>query len=399
MSGAQPDGFSRRLVVVTTAATHPPRRGGQIRTAGLLGHLARHWQVASYSLTIQRTDLPWPRREHRVTGRWVDHRTLDPLFLAWVGLCGRLGYPPAFTDRVMSLLPHRALRRALAQADAVWVVQPYPYGWVRRHTPAGTPVLLDAQNIEIELVPKGKGRWRRRVAEEVERCEREAFRGAAMVFATSPAEETVAGATGAADVVLIPNGVDIDRLAPPSVAQRAAARRDLGLPTTGSIAIFAGSLHPPNREAVEILEAHAERYTAGGVTLLIVGRCSIGRPAVAGVIHAGEVVDVLPYFHAADIAVCPLISGSGTSLKSVEYLAAGLPLVSTAVGVRGLDLAEGDAVVCAVDDMPDEVGALARDADRRHRLAAAGRKTAEARFAWKTLGERASDALDRLIDR
>ena len=353
--------------------------------------------MASYSLTIQRTDLPWPRREYPVTARWVDHRTLDPLFLAWVGMCGRIGHPPAYTERVMALLPHRALRRDLERADAVWVVQPYPFGWVRRHTPAGVPVLLDAQNIEVDLVADATGWWRRRIAAEVARCEREAFGSAAMVFATSPDEAEVTTSMGASDVVVIPNGVDVERLTPATTMQRAEARRALGLPLGGAVVLFTGSNHPPNREAVEILERHAPRYAAAGVTVAIVGRCGIGRPHVPGIVHTGEVPDVLPFFRAADIAVCPLVSGSGTSLKSVEYLAAGLPLVSTAVGVRGLGLGAGDAVVCGPEDMPGEVAALVGDEARRRALAAAGRRVAESRFGWAALGERVSVALDRLV--
>ncbi len=41
---------------------------------------------------------------------------------------------------------------------------------------------------------------------------------------------------------------------------------------------------------------------------------------------------------AASVAVNPMVSGSGTNLKIVEYLAAGVPVVSTPFGMRGLDL-------------------------------------------------------------
>jgi glycosyltransferase involved in cell wall biosynthesis len=115
------------------------------------------------------------------------------------------------------------------------------------------------------------------------------------------------------------------------------------------------------------------------------------------VIHAGEVRDVLPYLHAADLALCPLRTGSGTSLKTIEYLAAGLPLVTTAFGVRGLDVVPGvEAEVCDLQDMPARSGALAADPARRALLARGARLAAE-RFSWQEIGAEATRALDEVV--
>src|SRR5439155_438951 len=79
-------------------------------------------------------------------------------------------------------------------------------------------------------------------------------------------------------------------------------------------------------------------YARAGVRVVVVGRCGLGRTPVDNVLIVGEVPDVADYLRASDLALCPLVSGSGTSLKTIEYLAAGLPLVSTEVGVRYLGL-------------------------------------------------------------
>jgi len=39
-----------------------------------------------------------------------------------------------------------------------------------------------------------------------------------------------------------------------------------------------------------------------------------------------------------DLAINPMQSGSGTNLKMLDYMAAGVPLLSTPFGARGLDL-------------------------------------------------------------
>jgi glycosyltransferase involved in cell wall biosynthesis len=115
---------------------------------------------------------------------------------------------------------------------------------------------------------------------------------------------------------------------------------------------------------------------------------------------AGEVPSVAPWLRAADIALCPLLEGSGTSLKTVEYLAAGLALVSTPVGVRGLEVRDGEqALVVGVEDFPAAVARLAGDAELRARLGAAARRHAEALFSWRAIGAAAAAALEDLARR
>ena len=50
---------------------------------------------------------------------------------------------------------------------------------------------------------------------------------------------------------------------------------------------------------------------------------------------------------AADVALNPVLHGSGTNLKVIEYLASGVPVVSTAFGVRGLDVGNGRHLLVA----------------------------------------------------
>ncbi len=61
-----------------------------------------------------------------------------------------------------------------------------------------------------------------------------------------------------------------------------------------------------------------------------------------GVIDEKRLYSVL---RAADIALNPVEIGSGTNLKLVQYMAAGLAVISTETGVRGI---ERGSEVCAV---------------------------------------------------
>jgi glycosyltransferase involved in cell wall biosynthesis len=80
-----------------------------------------------------------------------------------------------------------------------------------------------------------------------------------------------------------------------------------------------------------------------------------------------------------------MLSGSGTNLKILEYLASGVPVVTTPVGAEGLPLADGEtALVSAPDDAAAETVRALREADLRERLSENGRDLAVSEFSWGT---------------
>ena len=52
----------------------------------------------------------------------------------------------------------------------------------------------------------------------------------------------------------------------------------------------------------------------------------------------GYVEDLNDIFSKTTIALAPLFEGSGTRLKILDYLSAGIPTISTNLGVEGLKL-------------------------------------------------------------
>jgi hypothetical protein len=84
-------------------------------------------------------------------------------------------------------------------------------------------------------------------------------------------------------------------------------------------------------------------------------------------------------YDSVDIAVNPVRCGAGLKIKSVEALGAGLPLVTTSEGARGLERAAGRAFLVA-DEAESFALALNRvlaDAVERERLAREGHAFAE----------------------
>ena len=390
-----------RLTVLTPYAVAPPRHGPQIRVAGVLGNLDPRWQITHFSQSIQRSDLPWPRRRIAAGPRWVETRILDPASIVWlVGLSKLAHYPAVYADRLLALAPRREVRAALSTADAVLVSPHYQFPWVRRHTPPEVPVVVDCHSIDAEVWPARRSRLSKRLAAEIRVGELQAWREADCVFATCETEADRIRSVGAREVVVVPNAADVDRIRPVGdAAERRGERAALGLPEQAGLAVFVGSAGYANVEAADILERQAPALMRAGVETIVVGRVGIGRDPVPGCRWIGEVENVAPWLRAADLALCPLAQGSGTSLKVVEYLAAGLPLVTTPVGARGLELQDGrDALIVAPERFPDAVMRLGEDVALRARLGAAARAHAVAHFSWSAAGAQATAALDRLVE-
>jgi polysaccharide biosynthesis protein PslH len=102
----------------------------------------------------------------------------------------------------------------------------------------------------------------------------------------------------------------------------------------------------------------------------------------------GEVPSVLPYLHRATLTVLPLRSGGGTRLKVLEAMASGTPVLSTAIGVEGLDLRH--QVEAWIGDRPRDLAegvlALLADPSRAAAMALTARRRVERDYAWSAIG-------------
>ena len=100
----------------------------------------------------------------------------------------------------------------------------------------------------------------------------------------------------------------------------------------------------------------------------------------------GPVDDAIRELARAQVAVVPVLAGSGTRLKILEAWAAGLPVVSTTLGAEGLGARDGESLLLA-DGGPafaEAVSRLLASMDLRHRVGAAGRLLLEKEFTWET---------------
>jgi GT2 family glycosyltransferase len=198
-------------------------------------------------------------------------------------------------------------------------------------------------------------------------------------------------------LLVAPNGTFTSRLRPATDAEQTAAKRELGF-ESGAIALFIGSNFPPNVEAAEfIVERLAPMIP--GATFVICGDVGDALQAPGSNVRVtGRIDDVEKgrYLAAADFAINPMFSGSGTNIKMFDFMAAGIPTIATPTGARGITHAGEDAFL--VRDPADFAAGLRRflsDPLAARSLGVAGRRTVEQLYSW----ERISAAVGKLLCR
>ena len=113
----------------------------------------------------------------------------------------------------------------------------------------------------------------------------------------------------------------------------------------------------------------------------------------------GAVPDMRPYFSQASVFVSPMRAGSGMQTKNLEAMAMQLPVVTTPVGMEGLDAVPDRDLILA--ETPQEYAAhvirLLRDEQERSRLGLNGRKLMEQQYSWEKIGQRLDVIYDQLV--
>jgi glycosyltransferase involved in cell wall biosynthesis len=386
----------KRLLFLLPSVPDPPDSGARMRNLALLRLAGQHCEVDALAFGIadeqQRLAalarralvVPLPGRSTVERARQLAQRA------------------PDIVRRFESTDMERALRCMLKSGgyDAVQAEGIEMAAYLRYVPPEMR--IYDAHNAEFLLQRRASetgdsliGRlysrlqWRR-----LERFEGAVVRGSRLTLAVSEhdANQLLALSVGEGRVHVVPNAIQVA-----GYAFRQPADDD------APNLLFVGKLdYRPNADAVRWLLQHVlpglfEAIPA--VRLFIVGANPPGWLVKAGQVDpriavTGYVVDERPYLERCSVLALPVQMAGGSRLKALVAMASGLPIVSTRLGMEGIEAEPGQHFLLA--DEPTQWVAtleqLLHDSDRRRELATRAHELVKERYDWSSIGPKLNAA-------
>ena len=403
-----------RILALIPYVPNPPHGGGEQRLHNVLAALCDAGEVTVVGLARAGDVVEaWPLADRFATPPSIVRRDAD-------------GDPDDQTDPLKRLFPpppsrwprraradcHRALWEALGRLDLdrfdvvhVESLGMVPYGVALKAKAPRLRLQLDLDNIDAVYawgafragrVPwlSRQAYWQFRNVAGLFRFTRRWLGAFDAVWVCSEADRRWALRwTGQGVVHVVPNGMDCAKFAgvvPHADGPRLTmAGTMMEGPNSDGAVWFADRVLPAVRRAVLDAEFWCVGREPCPEVAALAGRC-------AGVTVTGSVAEVGPYLAGSAVAVAPIRFGTGTRLKILEAMAAGLPVVSTRVGAAGLDFAAGRDLVLA--DRPAEFAAacvrLLLDGGARAAIGAAGRAAVQ-KYDWAAIHARIGELTRR----
>jgi len=403
-----------RILFITPQAPYPPRQGATMRNYYFIRGLARNHAVDLLTFLAPgdqiADDSPLKTLCTRIAAVEQPMRTaLQRVHSTLTTLTPDMGL------RLESEAMHRLARQWLAethydvvQIEGIELAQYARPLLERRRDPERPALVFDDHNCEYLLQKRNAftdlrhpQRWPAAAYSLVQwrklrRYEAAIVRSADAVVAVSEADRRALLDLGApTPIVVAPNGIDLEAYRPPETV---SPLRTI---------VFTGKMdYRPNIDAVLWFSQNVLPRVlakAPDVRFQIVGmnphprlNALRGHPAIE---ITGAVPDTRPYIHQAGAYVIPMRVGGGTRFKALEALACAAPVVSTTLGVEGVDVRDGQELLIA--DEPEAFAAavlrLLEDAQKggalRRRLGAQGRRFVEQHYGWEQILPKLEEAL------
>ena len=396
------ESMKTKVAIIDMQPIDPPVGGGRLRLLGLYHALGENiearyigtydWPGEKYrqhnlTPTLEEIDIPLSNAHHvaaKQLARDAGGKTV--IDLAFSRLCH---LSPEYLAKAVE---------AVNWADVVIFSHPWAFPLMENHLKPTQLIVYDSQNVEgflrAQLLDKNNP-IERELLREVVHAEFCVGQRAQLILACSQEDIDLFSRIYEWPVTkmkVVPNGVMASKITRPTKEEKTSAKQTVHLSQNRIAAIFIGSDYQPNVEAAAfIVEKLANSLPeidfviAGGV-----GACVTG-DLPENVVITGFIDDEqkLTWLQAVDFAVNPMFSGSGTNIKMFDFMAAGLPVITTHTGARGIVLGGRKAMLVIEADTESFIRAIREITEPvlRANIGDEARLCVEEGYAWEQISK------------
>ena len=380
------------LHIIPLRNLDPPKNGGQLRNFHLMKELTRHFKVdllsyqekLNFSSENLRTFSPIPRGKNffdllpTSVSKSLEYRFLRR---SQTGPANQVVLD--FAPQLIELLKSNSYDYIIFEHLSSMLLSPI----VKRYAP-NAKLILDAHNIDYKLEKNPE------IRHKIKKMESSLIRHVDYFFACS--NDDVDELQDMNDIRLkgfnIPNGVD-------------SKSKTYSAPKTGleQKILFCGSLnYYPNKEGLLWFYKNCWSIITDAlpeIRLEIIGRGDLSDYEElkndSNIDLIGEVDEVNEYYHRNSIAIVPLLSGSGTRLKILEAMSFGNPVISTTIGIEGIEVENGKSAIIADEaaDFAQAIINLCQAPDQIESLRAKAYQLIQEKYDWQVIGEKIKNHL------
>lgn len=393
-----------RILMISTTFPYPPTLGGtQIRTFYLLKHLAQRHEI---TLVTQRS-AEVTDEEVNVLSTHVDKLVCFPRPTAadlQPGVRGKIsrfahflstGTPPSTTylhtpamqqwiddwvegghcdaitceHSVNEVFVRPSYRQRVQKV--VVDIHSSLYGTLVNQLETGTAEKLLRDRLNLPLLRRYERRYAQKFTD--------------LVITTEEDRQFFAPIAGHTPLHVVPNGVDLVQFPYRSADPGGHSLIFVGamdyIANVDTAKYLAQAILPPLRQR----NPDATLYLVGNKPTLEVQ--ALGN--LPGVVVTGRVPSVAEYLHRATVCVVPMRIGFGIKNKTLEAMAAGVPVVASDRGLEGLTVDQPQRALRAntVDEYVGAIAQLFDQPDLRTTLSQRGRELIEDTFTWERAGQ------------
>lgn len=384
----------KNITVTSTFPIYPPRGGGQVRIYNLYKNVAKQFNVDIISFTNygenffkdeiapNMTEIRIPKSKLHQEKEWEIER--------------KIGLP--VTDVVMPKLSiyteeyTRYLKGSIEKSEIVILSHPYLMNEVKKYL-NDKPLIYEAQDVEYilkkNILPDNETssellQWVYDIEKKC--CEKSSF---IMACSEEDKNKLIELYNQPEDkIIIIPNGVDTSKTDFIDIQQRKKIKKELGIDKE-KIVLFMGSWHAPNLQACEYIFKFAEetpdiKYLIMGSQCMAFERKKL--PENVGLLGILDDETKERVLSCVDVAINPMTSGSGTNLKMLDYMAAGIPVITTEFGSRGIKNKDY-FIVSDIETMTDAIREVFFNYNKMDEKVNMARRYVEETYDWNKISD------------
>uniref|UniRef100_A0A7C4XG31 TIGR03087 family PEP-CTERM/XrtA system glycosyltransferase n=1 Tax=candidate division WOR-3 bacterium TaxID=2052148 RepID=A0A7C4XG31_UNCW3 len=376
-----------KILLLTSRFPFPPIGGDKLRFFNILKYLGKNHETSILCFTDRKV-MPDMVSHYKSYFNEIDVVYLPKVFSYVNCIFGLLKGQPLQISYYKSKKMERLVKEKLSQNkfDMVFVHLIRMAEYVKNYPIYKILDMTDAQSLNyIRAMAYTTGKWsiiHRFEKDLVRNYEQHIWRYFNKTYVVSPVDrEYLKTLNKDINVEVLANGVDIEkyqfRLNNHRNSQICFIGNMRTFPNTDAVVWFSKEIFPLIKEEIP----DTKFFIIGAEPSRRVRELS----KMTDVIVTGEIKEINQYVWDSAVSVAPIRVGAGIQNKILESMALGTPVVTTSIGLEGIEAKPGKHLLVA--DTPEEfarkVVQLIKDRDLRMQISQKARSLIEEKYTWE----------------